>query len=465
MKTYLLSAAALPLLSLAAPLPALAQPSPAQVEKLREAALQDDVAWDIAEGLTTEVGPRPAGTPEEARARDWAVAKLKSLGFTNVHVEDYRMPVWVRGVETAEVVAPFPQKLFVTALGGTAATPPEGLAAEVVRFETLDALRAAPEGSLKGKIAFISHEMKRTQDGSGYGYYGGARFSGPSIAATKGAAAVVIRSVGTDYHRNPHTGQTNFAEGVAPIPAGALSVPDAENLARMLERSDKVTMRLVLTPRLLENQPSGNVVAEVPGSDPKAGIIVIGGHLDSWDLATGAVDNAAGVAITAAAAKRIMEAGQPRRTIRVVWFGSEETGGFGSDAYFEAHKDENIVLVAESDFGAGRVWRVQTSLAESNKNLGDRVAEALAPLGVTRGRGKAGAGADLSEFANAGVAAIDLNQDGTLYFDYHHTPDDTLDKIKPEELRQNVAAWTTMLSIMANTPETIERVPVKAAEQ
>ena len=194
-------------------------------------------------------------------------------------------------------------------------------------------------------------------------------------------------------------------------------------------------------------------------------LIALGGHHDSRDPATGAVDNAAGVAITAAAAKRIMEAGQPRRTIRVVWFGSEETGGFGSDAYFEAHKDENIVLVAESDFGAGRVWRVQTSLAESNKDLGDRVAEALGPLGVTRGRGKAGAGADLSEFANAGVAAIDLNQDGTRYFDYHHTPDDTLDKIKPEELRQNVAAWTTMLSIMANTPETIERVSAKAPEQ
>ncbi|WP_431871248.1 M20/M25/M40 family metallo-hydrolase [Allosphingosinicella sp.] len=462
MKTYLLSAAALPLLSLAAPLPVLAQTAPAEVKQLREAALQDDIAWDIAEGLTTEVGARPAGTPEEARARDWAVAKLKSLGFKNVHVEDYRMPVWVRGAETAEVVAPFPQKLFVTALGGSGATPAEGITAEVVRFETLDALRAAPEGSLKGKIAFISHEMKRTQDGSGYGYYGGARFVGPSVAATKGAAAVVIRSVGTDYHRNPHTGQTNFAEGVSPIPAGALSVPDAENLARMLERSDNVTLRLVLTSRTLENQPSGNVVAEVPGSDPKAGIIVIGGHLDSWDLATGAIDNAAGVAITAAAAKRIMEAGQPRRTIRVVWFGSEETGGFGSDAYFEAHKDENIVLVGESDFGAGKVWRVQTGLAEANKDLGDRLARALAPLGVTRGQGKANAGADLSEFANAGVAAIDLNQDGTLYFDYHHTPDDTLDKIDPEELRQNVAAWTTMLSITANAPETIERVSEKA---
>ena len=462
MKKLLLAASALPLLIVAVPVSGWAQAPEERIAQLREAALDDDIAWDIAEGLTTEVGPRAAGTPGEARARDWAVAKLKSLGFHNVHVEDYRMPVWVRGAETAEIVSPFPQKLHVTALGGSGATPPEGITAQIVGFETLDALRAAPDGSLKGKIAFISHAMETTQDGSGYGNYGGARFVGPSVAASKGAVATVIRSVGTDYHRNPHTGLTTFAEGVTPIPAGALSIPDAENLARMLERSDEVTMRLILTPRSLQNQPSGNVVAEVPGSDPEAGIVVIGGHLDSWDLATGAVDNAAGVAITAAAAKRIMDAGQPRRTIRVVWFGSEEVGGFGSDAYFEAHKNENIVLVGESDFGAGEVWRMQTSLAESNKDLGDRVARILAPLGITRGRGKANAGADLSEFAQAGVAAIDLNQDGTRYFDYHHTPDDTLDKIDPEELRQNVAAWTAMLSVVANAPEEIGKVPPAA---
>lgn len=436
--------------------PAVAQSrSKTDVAAARSAALEDDVAWDIAEGLTTEIGPRPAGTANEARARDWAVKKLKSLGFKNVRVEDYRMPVWVRGAEAAEVLAPFPQKLAIAGLGGSGSTPAEGITGEVVAFETIEALRATPEGSLRGKIVFLSHAMEPTQDGSGYGYFGVARFAGPGVAASKGAAAFIVRSAGTDHHRNPHTGQTNFPAGVTPIPAGALSLPDAENLQRMMKRGQKVTMRVTLVSQRLEDQASGNVVAEVPGSDPDAGIILIGGHLDSWDLATGAIDNAAGVAITAAAAKRVMEAGRPRRTIRVIWFGSEEVGGFGSTAYFERHKGEKIVLVAESDFGGDRIWRMQTKLAEANKPLGDAVAAALAPLGITRGRGVANAGADLSEFAQAGVAAIDLNQDGLRYFDYHHTPDDTLDKIDPEQLRQNVAAWTAMLTIVANAPEEI----------
>jgi carboxypeptidase Q len=440
---------------------AIAQ-SASQTQKLREAALRDDVAWDVVEGLTTEVGPRPAGTEAEARARAWAVPKLKALGFRNVHVEGYRMPVWLRGAESAEVVAPYPQRLVVTALGYSGSTGPQGITAEVVGFDGLDALKAVPDGSLKGKIVFITHDMKPTQDGSGYGYFGPVRFEGPAVAAAKGAAAIVIRSVGTDHHRNPHAGMTRFPDGVTPIPAGALSLPDAENLQRMLDRTKSVTMHLVLTPRLIGEQDSGNVVAEVPGSDPKAGIILIGGHLDSWDLGTGAIDDGAGVAIMTAAAKHILDAaGQPKRTIRVVWFGSEEVGGFGSEAYFNAHKQENIVLVGESDFGADHVWRVQSNLAASDKPLGDAVAAALAPLGVVTGTGKAEGGSDIARFAKSGVAVIDLDQDGTRYFDWHHTPDDTLDKIDPEQLRQNVAAWTTMLAVAANSSSPIAPAPVE----
>jgi Zn-dependent M28 family amino/carboxypeptidase len=216
-------------------------------------------------------------------------------------------------------------------------------------------------------------------------------------------------------------------------------------------------MRLTLTPRNLGTRQSGNVVAEVRGSDPEAGIVLIGGHLDSWDLGTGAIDNAAGVAITAAAARRIMLAGRPRRTIRIVWFGAEEVGGNGGDAYRSAHKDEKIVLVSESDFGADRVWRMDPGFAAANAALADRIAAALAPLGISRGTQAAQAGADLSDWVKAGVAAVDLQQDGTRYFDYHHTPDDTLDKVDPEQLRQNVAAWTAMLALVANAPEEIHR--------
>ncbi|HEX8379497.1 MAG TPA: M20/M25/M40 family metallo-hydrolase, partial [Allosphingosinicella sp.] len=316
------------------------------------------------------------------------------------------------------------------------------------------------DASVRGKIVFVSHAMTRTQDGSQYGYFGAARRTGPSVASRKGAAAIVIRSIGTDYHRNPHTGVQTWAEGVKPIPAAALSLPDAEQLQRILKRGKPVTMRLLLTPRNLGMRQSGNVVAEVRGSDPDAGIVLVGGHLDSWDLGTGAFDNAAGVAITAAAARRVMAAGRPRRTIRVVWFGSEEVGGFGSRAYREAHKDEKIVFVSESDFGADRIWRMDPGFAPANAALSDRIAATLAPLGIARSNDAAAtAGADLGAWIRSGVAGIDLQQDGTRYFDYHHTPDDTLDKVDPAQLRQNVAAWTAMLALVADAPEEIHRKP------
>jgi carboxypeptidase Q len=443
--------------------PAFAQ-NPAQAERLRDSALKDDVAWDIVEGLTTEVGQRLAGTEAEARGREWAVRKLKALGFRNVHVEMTTMATWVRGAETAEIVAPFPQRLVVAALGGSGATPPQGVTAEVVGFDSVDELKAAPDAAVRGRIVFVSHAMTPAQDGSGYGYYGAVRRSAPATAAQKGAAAIVIRSLGTDYHRNPHTGLTNWG-GVTPIPAGALTLPDSENLQRMLKRTRKVTMHLILTPRFIGDQPTGNVVAEVPGTDPAAGTILVGGHLDSWDLGTGAIDDAAGVAITTAAARRIMDSGgRPRRTIRVIWFGDEETGGAGSKAYFAAHKDEKIVFVAESDFGADRVWRIDTHFAPANKPLADRIAAALFPLGIPQKAGEVEAGADLGAWIKAGSPGADLQQDGTRYFDYHHTPDDTLDKVDPEQLRQNVAAWTAVLALVANAPEEIERMPAKPAE-
>ena len=247
------------------------------IAKLRDAALTDDVAYDIVEGLTTEVGPRPDGSPAEERARRWAVVKLKALGFKNVRIEPYELQnVWVRGAETAEVVSPFPQALRLTALGNSGATPPEGLTLPVAYFASFNDLLLAPAGSLTGKIAFVSNAMQPTQDGSSYGSQGAARFVGPNVAATKGAAAIVIRSIGTDHGRGPHAGNTNFAPGVAPIPAAALSVADAENLERMMKLGKPVTLHLTLTTTVAPTRMSGNVVAEVPGTDPAAGTILIG---------------------------------------------------------------------------------------------------------------------------------------------------------------------------------------------
>lgn len=451
------SAALAPLLFLASP--AQAAPAPDRIEVLRDAALKDDLAWEITEGLTTEVGARPAGTLAEARARDWAVAKLKALGFSNVRVETFDMPVWVRGEEKAEIVAPFPQKLAVTALGNSGATAPEGLSAEVVGFESLADLEAASDSSVKGKIVFVSHGMVATQDGSGYGYYGGARRMGPSIAARKGAAGIVIRSIGTDYHRNPHTGVQRWADGVTPIPAGALSLPDADQLQRILKRGKPVTMRLTLTPRNIGTQQSGNVIAEVPGRDPKAGIVLVGGHLDSWDLATGAIDDATGVAITTAAAKRIMDAGKPLRTIRVVWFGAEEVGLYGGLDYLARHKDEKHAVIAESDLGADRIFRFDSKASAEAQPVVAEIARALAPLGIVKGPTDRASGSDIGPLSASGVPTFQLAQDATRYFDYHHTPDDTLDKVDPEQLRQNVAAWTAMLAIAANAPVEFGPVP------
>jgi hypothetical protein len=455
MKTILLLAlAALPAM---APAQTLADRAPA----LRDAALQDDtVAWDLVEGLTTEVGQRLAGTEAEARARDWAVHRLTALGFSNVHIEPFDMPVWVRGEEHAEIVSPFPQRLVLTALGNSGATPPEGITAEIVAFDSVAALEAAPDAAVRGRIVFIDHHMMPTQDGSGYGQFGAPRRQGPTIASRKGAIAIVVRSIGTDHHRNPHTGVQTFGGGARPIPAAALTVPDAEQLQRILSRGQPVRMHLTLTPRNTGIHQSGNVIADVPGSDPAAGMIVIGGHLDSWDLGTGAIDDAAGIAITAAAAHRIMEAGRPRRTIRIVLFGAEEPGGLGgASLYARHHPGDNVVLVGESDFGADRIWRVDPGLAPGNAALADRIAALLAPLGILRGHEPADAGTDLGPWVRGGVAAVDLNQDGTRYFDYHHTPDDTLDKIDLAQLRQNVAAWTAVLAAAADAPEPIAGVP------
>jgi len=326
----LLAAASTLFLSPSLALGAPASPDSATVASIRDKALQSDsFAYDIVEGLTTEIGPRQGGTEAEARARTWSVSKLKALGFDNVRIEEYQMPTWVRGEETAAIVASFPQKLAIAALGNSGSTGESGLEAEIVYFPTIDDLRAAPDGSLKGKIAFVSHNMKATQDGSSYGAFGPARFVGPNIAAKKGAAAIVIRSIGTDYHRNPHTGNTNFEPGVTPIPAGALSIPDAENLERMIARGKPVRLKLKLTPKNVGMQTSGNVLAEVKGSNPELPMIVIACHLDSWDLGTGAIDDAAGCGIIGAAAKHLKSMGQPKRTVRLLWAGAEEVGIWG----------------------------------------------------------------------------------------------------------------------------------------
>lgn len=449
------------LLVAASPLSAQVHNSPSVdpgVAALRDRALaSDSYAWDITEGLTTEVGPRMAGTEAEARARDWAVKKLTAMGFSNVRVEPFDMPVWVRGHEHAEIIAPFPQPLVVAALGNSASTPADGVTGEIVAFDSVDALRAAPDELVRGKIVFVDHAMPANQDGSGYGQFGAPRRQGPTIASQKGALAIVIRSIGTDRHRNPHTGVMAFSAGARPIPAGALSNPDADQLLRILKRGQPVRMRLVLESRNLGTRQSGNVIAEVEGRDPSLAPILVSGHLDSWDQGTGAIDDASGVAIAAAAAKHIMDAGRPLRTIRIVWFGAEEVGLFGGLDYRAKHGKEPHHALIESDFGADRIWKVDSRLGEGRKAEAEAIGAALAPLGIVTGSFNEADGSDIGPMLADGLPGIGLTQDGTRYFDIHHTPDDTLDKVDPAQLRQNVAAWTAVLAILSGGIEEPKR--------
>jgi hypothetical protein len=449
---------------LAAPAPALASPAVSpevleQAAQLRDAALEDDGAWDWVEGLTTEVGPRLAGTPGEKAARDWTVRELKALGFPaeDIHVEPFPVETWVRGTETARIVAPYPQPLVITALGRSASTGGQGLEAEVVVFETVDDLEKAPAGSLDGRIAYIGHAMNKTQSGSSYGYFGKARFRGPSIAASKGAVGCIIRSVGTHSHRMPHTGGTGWQD-IPAIPAAALSPPDADQLERIAARGETIRVSMTVTPQLLGERQSGNVYADLRGSERPDEIIIVGGHLDSWDLGTGAVDDGAGVAITTAAVDLIRRSGlQPKRTIRVVHWGAEEVGLYGARAYAEKHAAslDKHMLGSESDFGADRIYKLDANVSEEGQAVVDEMLRLMAPLGVGRGRigpgFDGGSGPDLSPLNGKGLPKFRLKQDGTDYFDLHHTPDDTVDKIDPEKLRQNVAAYVVFLWLAANT--------------
>ncbi len=446
-------------LSLLLAAPAFSADRLTDAARVRDAALAHNDSYAILESLTTEIGPRLAGSAAEARARDWAVRTMTAAGLSNVHIETFPLNVWERGVEAAEVVGTSPQRLLVTALGRSGATPAGGVTAAVVWFADLQALRDAPAGSLTGKIAFIDHHMAPAQNGASYGANNAVRTAGPAIAASKGAVATLIRSLGTGTMRDPHTGVTQTPAGQQPSPAGALSVPDAEQLVRLLKRGP-VSVHLTLTPRFTGTGQSGNVVGDLPGSGAPGEYVVLGGHLDSWDLGTGAIDDGAGVAITLAAAKTIKDAGlQPRRTIRVVFWGSEEVGGEGGAAFAAAHKADRVALAGESDFGADRIYRLTTSIAAAQSLAAD-IARALAPLGVDWDKtATARGGADAGPVGENGAALIDLGQDGGRYFDLHHTADDTLDKVDARQMDQNVAAWAAAVWLAASDDRDLRATP------
>ncbi len=430
-------------------------------ETLRRRALESGLAYELLASLTTEVGSRFAGTAGDRRAVAWAQRNLSELGFSKVRAEPVTVPRWVRGHAAAEIVSPHPQPLVLVALGGSAGTPAGGLEAEVVEVAGLEELAGLERSQVEGKIVFLNRRMRRTKEGAGYGETVPIRTQGPAKAAALGAVAAVIRSVGTDNNRIGHTGTTRFGDGPR-IPAAALSNPDADLLAAQLAGGGPVRLRLDLGCETLDDVTSANVLAEVAGREAAEEIVLLAGHLDSWDVGTGAVDDGAGCVIVAAVARLIGELPTPpRRTVRVLWTANEEFGLSGARAYAEAYRDdlEHHAVAMESDFGAGRVWALRGSVAPERQAVVRDLARLLAPLGIEHDPGPARGGADLGPLRPQRVPFLDLRQDGSLYFDVHHTDNDTLDKVDPEALAQNVAAFAVAAYVAAEVEGGLGRAP------
>ncbi len=419
---------------------------------IRDSSLSDNRSYQILESLTTEVGARMAGSPGDARAVAWAEAKFKELGFDKVWKEPVTFPSWKRGVEQAAITAPFPQNLHITALGNSVATPANGIDAEVVQFATLQDLMAASPERVSGKIVFINHRMQSANE---YGMVVAGRSRGASEAARKGAVAMVIRSVGTDSHRIPHTGVMSYEENVQKIPAAAMSNPDADLLVRMIKRGKPVRIHLDIGAVPGATMTSYNVIGEITGTELPNEYVLIGGHLDSWDLGTGAIDDGAGCAITMAAAEYLQRQGlKPRRSIRVVLFANEEQGLFGGKAYLAAHQQQiaQIQAAAEADLGQGPVTKIASFVRPEAFAIVKQIQTVLQPLGIESGDNNAFPGPDMGDLRNAGAASFGLALKSDDYFNLHHTPDDTFDKIEPARINQSAAAYATFVWMAAQSP-------------
>lgn len=426
-----------------------------QAAQVRSLAPSDNIAMTLLESLTTEVGPRMGGSPGDAKAVAWATEKFKTLGFDKVWTEPVTFPTWKRGIERAEIVTPYAQPLIITALGNSVSTPTGGLSAEVIEFPNLAALEAATAADVKGKIAFINKSMTAYRDGQDYGPTVGARSRGAVAAAKLGASALLIRSVGTDSNRLPHTGYNGYEDGVTKIPAAALSAPDATLLSHMLKRGKPVTVRIDLTSGPGPEYTSYNVIGQINADAPTDKYVLIGGHLDSWDLGTGAIDDGAGCAVTMAAAEYIARHKLPlKHNIRVVLFANEEQGLWGGNQYAEAHKAEigQIIAAAESDFGQGPVYQLSSRVKPEALSLVQQIHAVLAPLNISAGGNDARSEPDLVGLGKIGVAQFSLEPDGTDYFDLHHTANDTFDKIEAVRLNQTATSYAILAFLAANSP-------------
>ena len=428
---------------------------------LRERVLLDNLPVDIIESITTEVGPRRIGTDGDKRAIAWAQKKFKELGFDRVWTEEVELDLgWTRGEAKAEILAPYPHNIVMTALGYSVGTKGD-LVAEIVEFPTFADLEAVPEGdSLKGKIAFVSYSMidfeapPGADDWSAYKEGTKARYMGSVSAAKRGAEAIIIRSVGTDNNRYAHTGSCLcYVDDVKNIPAAAVSAPDAILIQNMLQRGIPVTLKMNLTSEITGPAMSANVIGEITGRDDPNHFVLLGAHLDSWDEGTGALDDGAGIGSVMAAAAHIGQMQvRPRRSIRVVLFAGEEIGYYGGIAYRE--KQENNIdqhlLGAEVDEGGGRANTLTSRVGESSLPIMREMHKLIAPLGVAWNDANNAEGmSDIWKLGKLGMPVLNFTQNENDYLMYHHTPNDTFDKIIPEDIRYLTAAYATMFYLAA----------------
>ncbi|MEM8514173.1 carboxypeptidase Q [Massilia sp. MP_M2] len=444
---------------------------PAALVKIREAAMTSDYAWQRTEDMTDLIGPRLSGSPGAAAAVTQVAEAMRKLG-AKVTLQPVKVPHWVRGIETGELVdytgrpAGITQRIVLTALGGSGATPVEGLVAPVLVLNSFEELKTR-SAEVKGKIvlfdvAFDQHMADRGLAGQAYGAGSNYRRNGPRMAAELGALGALVRSVGGAAYRLPHTGSSGLSDD-ARIPAAAVTAEDAMLMARLAKRGP-VKLKLVLTPKNLPDADSFNVIADLPGVEKPEEIVIVSGHLDSWDLSPGAHDDAAAVASAMAVFDILKKLDfQPRRTIRFIAWMNEENGMRGASTYLAAEQANaaNHFGAIESDNGVGRPFGLRASVTPQSVKLFAPLQAALQPIGAgVFQRQDVLATGDLAGLERAGVPSFAPIVDTARYFDIHHTPADTLDKVDPDSLRRNVALMAATAWYLANMAQPIGRSSV-----
>ena len=424
----------------------------ADANRIIDAAVRDSSAWRRLAEMTEKFGNRLSGTPALEQTIDWVIDRMKEDGLQNVRGERAMVPVWVRGEESAQMVKPRVQNLPMLGLGGSIATPPGGITADVLVVGSFSDL-TAKAAQASGKIVLFDVPF------SNYGETVQYRARGAVAAAKVGAVGALVRSVTPYSQRTPHTGGMSYDSTVRRIPAAAITVEDAEMIHRLVDRGERVRVKLTMSAKTLPDAPSRNVMGEIVGSEKPDEVVVFGGHIDSWDVGRGAMDDGGGVVVAWEAVRLLKRLGlKPKRTIRVVGWTNEENGGRGGQAYRDAHKTEveKHVLAIESDGGVFKPQGFSFSGSDAALDVLKEIASLLARIDAGT-IVKGGAGADIGPIVALGVPGLGLNVDGTKYFWYHHTEADTIDKLDPNDMARCVATMAVMAYIAADMPETLQR--------